>query len=228
MARATWVVPTMGVGAALPVGYATVRALADGWVPVTDQGIIATRAYDVLTWLPARLGAPASLTLTIAAVNVASIVGVVAIARRRGGGRRAARRAHAVLQADRGPGRPRRRVVPPGGAVWLSARGRAVIPVSPAIRFALRRRGVRVLGVHAERRVGSWYRLDHRRVDEVLALDVGHRSGRVVGRVTVSTAAGPQLLTATVSPGRSPRRPVRPRSRTRPTRRATHEGRRRP
>jgi hypothetical protein len=95
---------------------ATVKALHDGWVPGADQGIIATRAYDVFTshtplvgqytlagqvtgqvthslgpmlfWLlalPARFGGPASMTLTIGAVNTLAIIGVVALARRRGG-----------------------------------------------------------------------------------------------------------------------------------------------
>lgn len=106
----------VGAAASLPVIVATVRALRAGWMPLGDQGIIATRAYDVLTthtpllgqyseastvtgqptyspgpllyWLlalPARIGAPASLTLTIAALNVACIIGAVALARRRGG-----------------------------------------------------------------------------------------------------------------------------------------------
>jgi hypothetical protein len=38
-----------GLGAALPVIVAGVRALANGWLPVADQGTIATRAYDVFT-----------------------------------------------------------------------------------------------------------------------------------------------------------------------------------
>jgi hypothetical protein len=106
----------VGAGASLPVVVATVRALRAQWMPLGDQGIIATRAFDVFTthapllgqyseastvtgqptyspgpllyWLlalPARLGAPASLTLTIAALNVACIMGAVALARRRGG-----------------------------------------------------------------------------------------------------------------------------------------------
>jgi hypothetical protein len=106
----------VGMAASLPVVVATVRALVAGWMPLGDQGIIATRAYDVLTthgpllgqyseastvtgqptyspgpllyWLlalPARIGAPASLTLTVALVNVACIIGAVALARRRGG-----------------------------------------------------------------------------------------------------------------------------------------------
>jgi hypothetical protein len=38
-----------GLGAALPVIVTTIRALADGWLPAADQGIIATRAYDAFT-----------------------------------------------------------------------------------------------------------------------------------------------------------------------------------
>ncbi|MFI5003784.1 MAG: hypothetical protein ACHQE6_02100 [Solirubrobacterales bacterium] len=38
-----------GLAAAIPVIAATVRAVQDGWVPVADRGIIATRAHDVLT-----------------------------------------------------------------------------------------------------------------------------------------------------------------------------------
>src|SRR5438874_711064 len=89
----------VGAAASLPVIVATVRALRAQWMPLGDQGIIATRAYDVLSthapllgqyseastvtgqptyspgpllyWLlalPARIGQPASLTLTIAAL----------------------------------------------------------------------------------------------------------------------------------------------------------------
>jgi hypothetical protein len=105
-----------GLAAALPVIVATVNAVRDHWEPGADQGIIATRAYDVLSshtplvgqytlaghvtgqvthglgpmlyWLlalPARFGTPASLTLTMGAVNTAAVVGSVALARRRGG-----------------------------------------------------------------------------------------------------------------------------------------------
>jgi hypothetical protein len=38
-----------GLAAAIPVIAATVRAIAAGWVPVADRGIIATRAHDVFT-----------------------------------------------------------------------------------------------------------------------------------------------------------------------------------
>ena len=36
-----------GIGASLPVIVTALRALADGWVPLADQGTIATRAYEV-------------------------------------------------------------------------------------------------------------------------------------------------------------------------------------
>jgi hypothetical protein len=105
-----------GLGAAVPVIVATVNAVRDHWEPGADQGIIATRAYDVLSshtplvgqytlagdvtghvthglgpmlyWLlalPARFGTPASVTMTMGAVNTLAIVGAVALARRRGG-----------------------------------------------------------------------------------------------------------------------------------------------
>jgi hypothetical protein len=108
--------PLLVVAAAAPVAVATARALVDHWQPVADQGIAATRAFDVLSshsplvgpyslasdsaghathdpgpllfWLlalPARVGAPASLTVTIAMLNIASIAGVLLIARHHGG-----------------------------------------------------------------------------------------------------------------------------------------------
>jgi hypothetical protein len=95
---------------------AAVRALHEGWQPVADRGIIATRAFDVfsshtpligqysftstvvgkltyslgpmLYWLlapAAHIGAPQSFVWTMAIVNVGSILGAVALARRRGG-----------------------------------------------------------------------------------------------------------------------------------------------
>jgi hypothetical protein len=105
-----------GLAAAAPVIAATIKAVRDGWIPAADQGIIATRAYDVFTshaplvgqysyaghvtgkstyslgpmlyWLlalPAHFGSPASITWTIAVLNTLAIIGVVALARRRGG-----------------------------------------------------------------------------------------------------------------------------------------------
>lgn len=107
---------TIGLCAALPVIAAAVRALHEGWQPVADRGIIATRAFDVfsshtplvgqysftttvvgklthslgpmLYWLlapAAHIGAPQSFVWTMAIVNVGSILGAVALARRRGG-----------------------------------------------------------------------------------------------------------------------------------------------
>ncbi|HEX4564326.1 MAG TPA: hypothetical protein VH115_07700, partial [Solirubrobacteraceae bacterium] len=95
---------------------AAARALHEGFQPVADRGIIATRAYDVfsshmplvgqysfagavtgkltyslgpmLYWLlapAAHVGAPQSFVWTMAIVNVACVLGAVALARRRGG-----------------------------------------------------------------------------------------------------------------------------------------------
>lgn len=107
---------TTGLAAAVPVIASTLKALRDGWLPVADEAVVATRAWDVFTshtplvgqysyagrvtgkvthslgpmlyWLlavPAHFGSAASITLTVAVVNVLAIVGVVALARRRGG-----------------------------------------------------------------------------------------------------------------------------------------------
>jgi len=103
-----------GLLAALPVMVSVGRAVARGWLPYDDRGLGAVRAYDVLSshpplvgtyavysvasrpsyspgplhyWLlaiPAHIG-PAALVLTVGLVNVVSVIGVVAIAERRGG-----------------------------------------------------------------------------------------------------------------------------------------------
>jgi hypothetical protein len=106
----------VGLCAAAPVLAAMARALHEGWQPVADRGIIATRSFDVLSshmplvgqysfagavtgkltyslgpllyWLlapAAHVGAPGSFVLTMAVVNVACVLGAVALARRRGG-----------------------------------------------------------------------------------------------------------------------------------------------
>lgn len=106
-----------GVAASLPIVSSTVRAVRAGWVPAGDDGIIATRGWDVLSshmplvgqyseaglvvngqvmhspgpmlyWLlalPAHLGTPASLAVTMGIVNTLAVIGCVAIARKRGG-----------------------------------------------------------------------------------------------------------------------------------------------
>jgi hypothetical protein len=109
------VVPLTGVVAAAPVILSAIRAVVNDWAAVGDQAVIAARAYDVLSthppllgqfsassgvagesshslgpmlyWvlaLPARLGGVAP-ALAIALVNVACVMGAVALARRRGG-----------------------------------------------------------------------------------------------------------------------------------------------
>jgi hypothetical protein len=93
----------------------TVRGVIEGWLPLADDAIIAVRSYDVLTthpplvgqfsassavideavhspgpllfWLlaiPVRLGGVAP-AITMGIVNTLAVIGVVALARRRGG-----------------------------------------------------------------------------------------------------------------------------------------------
>jgi hypothetical protein len=106
----------VGLAAAVPVILSTVGALVDGWTPVFDDAIAATRSFDVfsahsplvgaytdaslprigpvfspgplLYWLlavQARFLGDWALPVTMGLVNTASIMGVVALARRRGG-----------------------------------------------------------------------------------------------------------------------------------------------
>jgi hypothetical protein len=46
-----WWLPCLlaGLGAAIPIIHSAVKAVRAGWVPAGDDGIIATRGWDVLT-----------------------------------------------------------------------------------------------------------------------------------------------------------------------------------
>lgn len=107
--------PAAGLAASLPVVVSVVDALADGWRPVGDRAIIATRAVDVLTSESPLLGqfsassgvtgdqthslgpmlywllaipvriSPSAVAVVAGAVAVASIMATVALAHRRGG-----------------------------------------------------------------------------------------------------------------------------------------------
>lgn len=113
---AEWLTVAVGLVAAVPVIVAVADLLQHGWVPLSDNGVIVLRSWDVLTgqsplvgqfstataksvgtvyspgpmeyWLlalPVRAFGPASAAVTIGLVNVASIMGSVALARRRAG-----------------------------------------------------------------------------------------------------------------------------------------------
>jgi hypothetical protein len=106
----------VGLIAAIPVLVSVARTVLDGWTPVLDDAVMATRSFDVfsahsplvgaysdamvarvgpvygpgpmLFWLLAfqtRFLGDWALPVTMGVVNTASIVGVVALARRRGG-----------------------------------------------------------------------------------------------------------------------------------------------
>jgi hypothetical protein len=113
--RRNWFVLLAGLLAALPVLLTTGQAIDARWTPSSDDGIIALRAFDVLGdhpplvgqysqtsplighptyslgpmlyWvlaIPARLGG-AAMVLTMGVISAACVMGVVALAHRRGG-----------------------------------------------------------------------------------------------------------------------------------------------
>src|SRR3954453_21717198 len=113
--RRNGLVLATGLAAALPVLVSTVRAVADGWLPLGDRAVIGIRAFDVLSthpplvgqysaasqvigepvlspgpmlyWLlalPVRLGGVAPV-VAMGIVNTCAVVGVVVLAKRRGG-----------------------------------------------------------------------------------------------------------------------------------------------
>src|SRR5690242_9214320 len=115
MRRPSLLVLATGLIAAVPVIVSAINAVAWRWYPVGDRAEIVTRSYDVfsshspllgqysassgvlgqgayslgplLYWVlavPARIGAVAP-ALVMALVNVACVMGAVALARRRGG-----------------------------------------------------------------------------------------------------------------------------------------------
>jgi hypothetical protein len=104
-----------GLAGSLPVIASTVHAVAVGWFPLGDDAITSVRSFDVLSthpptlgpistssllighpvlspgpmlfWLlalPVRFGRPGP-AIAIGLVNVACVIGIVALARRRGG-----------------------------------------------------------------------------------------------------------------------------------------------
>jgi hypothetical protein len=106
-----------GLVASVPIIVSTAEVVAAGWVPYSDDAVVATRAFDVLTsrtpllgqwssgysgvngeptyglgpllfWflaLPARLPWPGSFEIAAGLLNVASVIGAVGLAHRRGG-----------------------------------------------------------------------------------------------------------------------------------------------
>jgi hypothetical protein len=100
--------------------------------------------------------------------------------------------------------------VPRGRTVWTrGSSGITAIPFEPAIKFALRRRGIRVLGHGSSARLGSWYELDHRHYDYVIYDYAGgkprYRLPGVIAQVPLTDRRGRHTLTVTMSAAR-PRR----------------------
>ena len=94
--------------------------------------------------------------------------------------------------------------LPPRGTIWLIQRGFLVVPIEPALRYALSARGTRALGNLATLRDGSWYELDHRRYDAVVSIWSNGNTPpvppeRIVARAGISDSRGRHVLTAAVS-----------------------------
>jgi hypothetical protein len=113
--RSRAIVALAAAAAVVPVAVATVHALTNGWTPSSDDGVIALRAFDVLSERPPLVGqytqsstlidepayslgpllywllaipahlGPAAITLTMGAVSAACVAGAVVLAARRGG-----------------------------------------------------------------------------------------------------------------------------------------------
>jgi hypothetical protein len=67
-------------------------------------------------------------------------------------------------------------VIPSGRTVFLQGNlNIATMPIRPAIRYLLVRRGTRVLGNGAYLRLGTWYELYHRHYDYAVYVDDGRR-----------------------------------------------------
>lgn len=93
-----------------------------------------------------------------------------------------------------------------GGTVWVHGSLNDVTePLKPALTYALRRQGARVIAAGAPVRLGPWYALDHRRYDYELELyDLRRRPPRgfgVVARVPVHGGARSYTLTIALRRG---------------------------
>ncbi len=111
-----WVLWLATLAAVVPIVVATVRAIAEDWLPIGDNAYFAIRARDVLTghhpllgtWtsasqslgkdlnnpgpiyfdalaLPAKIDGAAGLAVGVAVLNICAVVGILFVARRRGG-----------------------------------------------------------------------------------------------------------------------------------------------
>jgi hypothetical protein len=84
------------------------------------------------------------------------------------------------------------RAVRRGDTVLLTQGGFAALPLTPLVKYSLRRRGVHVVGYEGRTRVGPSYELRRGRYDLQVEVAEAHqpatRHARVLARVTLSTA----------------------------------------
>jgi hypothetical protein len=100
----------------------------------------------------------------------------------------------------------RARLPGPGATVLLRASlGGATSPLSQAIKFLLRRHGMRILQRGARARLGGWYEPDHRRYDRVVYAYDGKRApdrrASLLARAAVGGQRAREIVTVTISRG---------------------------
>jgi hypothetical protein len=107
--------------------------------------------------------------------------------------------------------------VPAGHSVFLAARLDPIVtPLRPELTFALRRRGVRALGVGAYLRLGKWYERYAHPYDYVLWLldRPGRRlpGGRTIARASVRLEGKTYRVSLVLAPAAAAPRASRPRA----------------
>ncbi len=92
--------------------------------------------------------------------------------------------------------------VPAARTVWLDGGGGATVPVKPGITYALRSRGMRVLGLGATPRLDEWYGLDHRGWDYGVYITPGTTAPASRGRVVAGVSVDGKPVAVAVSRAR--------------------------
>jgi hypothetical protein len=206
------------VAAAAAIGLLMCAALAAD-VASTPRSAVNTVGYTTWwgsaagVWLWLALGWSLATLLPLRALArprvaaLASAFGLAAVAA--AGGVAAAAEKRDAHEHDYRPARTLvarlNRVLRGGETVWLVQRGFVLVPIEPAVRYALRRRDVRTLGHLASLRVGAWYELDHRRYSRIVSIwSNGNappvRPQTIVARVRLVDRRGRHVLAAALSP----------------------------
>lgn len=104
--------------------------------------------------------------------------------------------------------------IPKAGAVWLqSSLSGVASPLSQAVKFLLRREGLRVLQYGATARLGPWYEIDHRPYKRIVYAYDRHRPrdprARIIAQATMSEDGRPHHVLVALAPAPAARRAPR-------------------